>query len=133
MAIHPNLPGLVVNVRTNGKALPEYDEDGAEVDERYPDACVKYVEAISGARFYIDYSFDKRVFPHTNSNISVDAHLDCGYGSAHRCEPSHIRSSYRGTLEWAVRTTRHGRTKHAMLFSELTVSAYCRSVCKRSG
>jgi len=76
MAIHPNLPGLVVSIRANGEDLPEYDEDGAEADERNPNACVKYIEAISGARFYIDYSFDSKTFPHINSNISV-----------RRCEP----------------------------------------------
>ncbi|KAK0313611.1 hypothetical protein LTR01_001868 [Friedmanniomyces endolithicus] len=122
MAIHPNLPGLVVSIRANGEDLPEYDEDGAEADERNPNACVKYIEAISGARFYIDYSFDSKTFPHINSNISVDAHLDCGYGSAQRVDPAYIRSSYRGSLEWAVRDTKNGRTKHAMMFSELLVS-----------
>ncbi|KAK0934460.1 hypothetical protein LTR29_013987 [Friedmanniomyces endolithicus] len=109
MAIHPNLPGLVVSIRANGEDLPEYDEDGAEADERNPNACVKYIEAISGARFYIDYSFDSKTFPHINSNIS-------------RVDPAYIRSSYRGSLEWAVRDTKNGRTKHAMTFSELLVS-----------
>ncbi|TKA68521.1 hypothetical protein B0A55_08169 [Friedmanniomyces simplex] len=120
MAIHPCLPGMVVNVNVNHQNLPEYDDD--ETVEAYPTACVKYIEAISGARFHLAFRFDAEIFPHVDSNVSVEVTLDCGAGCETCCEPRHIRQPSYKLIEWAVRGTRNGLVKQAMVFSELTIS-----------
>ncbi|KAK0796954.1 hypothetical protein LTR91_000875 [Friedmanniomyces endolithicus] len=128
MAIHPRLPGMIVRVSVDDKhaddehGLPEYDEDEAEVDSHDPTACVKYIEAISGARFYIDYSFNRRIFRHANNNIEVDVELDCGAGCAEFSRPRDIYDPAWKSLEWAARDTHNGRIKQSMLFSELIIS-----------
>ncbi|KAK1080998.1 hypothetical protein LTR33_005062 [Friedmanniomyces endolithicus] len=122
MAIHPSLPGLEISVEVDQSDLPEYDEDESEPDEFYPTACVRYIEAISDARFRIAIRFDGDVFPHVNSNIVVQVTLDCGAGSVNSYEPKHIRQPSRKLASWAIHSTQSGQFKQAMLFSELTIS-----------
>ncbi|TKA82298.1 hypothetical protein B0A55_01437 [Friedmanniomyces simplex] len=121
MAIHPCLPGMVVNVNVDHQNLPEHDDDEA-TDGTYPTACVKYIEAITGARFHIAFRFDAEIFPYVDSNVSVEVTLDCGAGSETYCEPRHIRQPSCKLIEWAVRGTKNGLVKQAMVFSELTIS-----------
>ncbi|KAK1073901.1 hypothetical protein LTR74_001458 [Friedmanniomyces endolithicus] len=122
MAIHPSLPGLEISVEVDQSDLLEYDEDEAEPDELYPTACVRYIEAISDARFRIAVRFDGDVFPHVDSNIVVQVTLDCGAGSVNSYEPKHIRQPSRKLASWAIHSTQNGQFKQAMLFSELTIS-----------
>jgi hypothetical protein len=55
MAIHPNLPGLVVGIDVNGQDLPEFNDDE---DKAKDGVCVKYIEAASGQAFGISFRFD---------------------------------------------------------------------------
>jgi hypothetical protein len=49
MAIHPDVPGLVVSIDVGGQDLPEYDEEDA--DWLKPNTTTKYVETASGEPF----------------------------------------------------------------------------------
>ncbi|KAK0286782.1 hypothetical protein LTR35_004251 [Friedmanniomyces endolithicus] len=120
MAIHPSLPGMVANVVVDQNDLPEYDNE--EVDELHPTACVRYIEAVSGARFHIAFSFDGDVFPYAESSVAVKVNLDCGTGSQKVWEPQDREGPARKFVNSAVHRTENGRVKQDMVFSELMIS-----------
>jgi hypothetical protein len=56
MAIHPDHPGLTVEVLVNGQPLPEYEDEDI-TDE--PNVNTRYVEAQAGVEFEIAYTISK--------------------------------------------------------------------------
>jgi hypothetical protein len=54
MAVLDDIPGLDVRIHVNGSPLVEYDDDDSEPA---PKKVTKYIEAISGARFDVQYEF----------------------------------------------------------------------------
>jgi hypothetical protein len=55
MAVHPEYPGLTVQILVNGEPLPEYEDEDATDN---PKVVTKYIEAQAGTDFEIE-----RVYP----------------------------------------------------------------------
>jgi len=55
MAIHPDYPGLKVEVEVNHEPLHEYQDDEVQGESR---VVTRYIEAQSGEEFKVKYSFE---------------------------------------------------------------------------
>jgi hypothetical protein len=71
MTVLDNVPGLEVTVQVNGSSLQEYNDDDSEPA---PKSVTKYIEAISGAQFRVQYEF-KESF-RTKNGILTDIYID---------------------------------------------------------
>ncbi|KAF2872366.1 hypothetical protein BDV95DRAFT_661569 [Massariosphaeria phaeospora] len=70
MAILPDCPGLEVKIVVDGEPLKEYEDDGTPA----PKSVTKYIEAVSDAKFEINYAFNKD-YPHAY-DVRVVVKLD---------------------------------------------------------
>ena len=61
MAILPSRPGIEITVKCNGANLQEYEDDD---DDPQPDVVTKYVEAVSGAEFGVQWEIIAPWPPH---------------------------------------------------------------------
>ena len=78
MAIHTEVPGLVVTVNVNGRDLPEYDDGSqASVQSTWP-FTIKYVEATTGARFGIVAQFTPE-YEHQDEDHIITVAIDGKY------------------------------------------------------
>ncbi|KAF2086114.1 hypothetical protein K490DRAFT_45117 [Saccharata proteae CBS 121410] len=117
MAIHPDVPGVHVEIIVDGKALKEYDDPDTEETS---DSTTKYVEAESGKAFSIllkiksDYQHSKYDLTRT---VSVDG---IRVGSS-----VYFKKEFNGSFEGAwhrMRSFRNGKhIEQQMLFSDLSV------------
>ncbi|KAK4895147.1 hypothetical protein LTR27_006753 [Elasticomyces elasticus] len=117
--IHPKLPGLVVTIDVADQDLPEYNED--ETDSGSSGACVKFVEAVSGAEFGIAVRFDTESFPLANDSISLCFDIDGQSAGKRRYDPADMRRN-RMITKRAIHNTAAGLVSRAMMFSELTIN-----------
>jgi len=69
MAVTQDNPSITASIVVNGVALQEYDDDEGQAEST---AVTKYVEAITGAEFAIQYRFDKKPKHHVRVNFLLD-------------------------------------------------------------
>jgi hypothetical protein len=69
MAVTQDNPSIKASIVVNGVALQEYDDDEGQAEST---AVTKYVEAITGAEFAIQYRFDKKPKHHVRVNFLLD-------------------------------------------------------------
>jgi hypothetical protein len=72
MAIHPDYPGVSVQIFVDGKPVEEYEYE-EEKEKEQPKTTTRYVECRTGAEFAIKTSF---VPPFTPMDMSVRVYLD---------------------------------------------------------
>lgn len=119
------LPGVSVELRTNGQALPEYvDEDNNDGDHRI---VTRYVEATSNTEFSIHLHTDAS-FPYRFDDLNVSIRIDgqevycpCIYAKPHLCHIfSHFVSNINGVGH-----------RRAFAFGELKTSEYAFALLER--
>lgn len=123
MAIHPNVPGLVVTVDVDGQDLPELDD--GDVDSTSTEACVvKYIEPVSGAEFGLAFRFDSTACLLEHDAVGFDIHVDGVRAKVVSYCRKDRRRHRRYISRCARRHTEEGRVRQALLFSELSIGRY---------
>lgn len=116
MAVHPDYPGLTVQVTINGQALLEHNGEDTSAD---PKVVTKYVEVYSGAEFAIEYAFTKP-FP-SDKDVATSVYVDGtkigGYATRH----SNLFRREKRVID-GIKTILGGKwAKQCLRFSDLVV------------
>lgn len=118
MAILPFRPGIEISIVCNGAVLREYDDD--DDDEDLPAAVIsKYVEAVSGAEFGIQWKISPPWPPYT---VLFECWLDQKKASGKFCKPAFFKyPSYIYTEEGATTVLNGQSYLHRFAFAALEV------------
>ena len=114
MTIHPDHPGLEVEVVVNDVPLKEYDDEEAP-----PHTVTKYVESTSGANFKVRYRFTKPFL--TTHGVSLDLSLDGIYMAGSICCNLELLNDEWDFQEGAEFLVNGAWYMRKFFFSELTI------------
>jgi hypothetical protein len=116
MAILPSRPGIEITVKSNGAALQEYEDDD---DDPQPNVVTKYVEAVSGAEFGVQWEITSPWPPYT---ILFEYWLDQKKVSGKYCQQIYYgRPCYSHLEEGALAVVNGQEFMHKFAFAALTV------------
>lgn len=116
----PTLPGLEVTLSVDMRDLEEHDDPDAEGEEAHN---VRYVEAVSGASFAIEFKRTNDSFIYRFNDLEFRVYLDGVYAvgkvfHAQRPYGGHLPVSVSGRLE-----SRNGQTMcRKFAFADLSTS-----------
>lgn len=86
------VPGLEIALRVNLQDLKEYEDAEGEVagQDGRNNAAVRYVEAVSGANFSVEFRTDRR-FTYRNADLEMSVYLDGVFaeGQVYYARPTH--------------------------------------------
>lgn len=116
MAILPTRPGVKITVVCNGAPLQKYDDDD---EETQPNVVSKYIEAISGAEFGVQWEIFSPWPPYT---ILFEYWLDQKKISGKYCKPAFFQHPVYIYLEEGASTVPNGQTYlHKFAFAALDI------------
>lgn len=117
MTILASRPGIKITVVCNGASLEEYEDD--DVDEQTDTVASKYIEAVSGAEFGVQWEITAPWPPYT---ILFEYWLDQKRVGSRYCQPVNFRSPSYTHLEKGASTTVNGQSYlQKFAFTALTV------------
>lgn len=118
MVILERLPGLEVEVHVNGEPATEFASDELQ-DE--PRQATRYIEAVSGAEFHIQWTFHAAEFKFRNWAINGIVHVDGKYADGRIFRPDAVKHQDSFTVKMSgVWKKEKGRyVERPMMFSDI--------------
>lgn len=123
MVVLDSLPGLAVAVHVSGNPAEEFENDD-EKDERRQ--ATRYIEAVSGAEFHVQWTFVAAEFKYKNWAINGLVYVDGKYADGRIFRPDSVRHLDSFTVKMAgVWKKERGRyVERPMLFSDLMIGTF---------
>lgn len=118
------LRDVEVTISAKGSTLPEYDDDAEELGPS--NTVTKYIEALTGADFQIDYRI-KPTFQMISTGIAIRIYIDGEYMDSHVLRQNQqltnlSREHYGNTFKGARRLQSQSWTFQAFNFAEIKTS-----------
>jgi hypothetical protein len=120
MVILPSRPGINITVKCNGASLQEYED---EDEDAQPNVVTKYVEAISGAEFGVQWEI---AAPWPAYTVLFDIYIDQKWVTGRFCKQVHFKPPKCIHLEEGALSVVNGQGfLHKFAFAALDVGKSC--------
>lgn len=131
MVILERLPGLEVEVHVNGEPATEFASDDLQDEQRQ---ATRYIEAVSGAEFNIQWTFHAAEFKYRNWAINGIVHVDGKYADGRIFRPDAVKHQDSFTVKMSgVWKKEKGRyVERPMMFSDIMMGMYSPSAIPSS-
>lgn len=120
MVVLDSVPGLDVQVHVSGKPAEEFANDDEQDDRR---GATRYVEAVSGAEFHVQWTFVASEFKYRNWAINGLVYIDGKYADGRIFRPETVKHLESFTVKmtgvWKKEKGRY--VERPMIFSDLMI------------